>query len=134
MINRDKREDFSDWGQTIHSRHDTTPTAEHIDGPHRAPYPDETEGEFEYLALRIEGNEYAIPVTNLVGASSDELWDVDRVVWADSRIMLEAHQDDDAELLIEGGMTQREHPHFERAKGTTEHIDDPDEILWERPD
>lgn len=130
MLDRDIRPDFSGHDQTIQSRHAATPAPSHITGPHRA-QPEGSPVEIEYLALNVEWGEYGIPVSNLSHPSRDELWDVDRVLWDDDRLVLEVHRDDAIELLIEAGMTQREHPTYER-KRVSKPVEDPDVILWER--
>lgn len=137
MPDQDNHVDFV----TIHSRHDTTPTAEHIHGPYRAKPEDTLD---EYLVLRLEGEEYYLPVTNLMkpltlplpddpDPSEYELWDVDRVLWDDDTLVLEVHQDDAVQILHEDGMMKDEKLGWERLQ-YKEPIADPDKILWERDD
>lgn len=126
-----------DWSQpesTLLDRHGREPAPDDFEGPYWSEYLSDTDGEFEYLELTIGWGEYTIPVTHSVNPwpSEDGPKIVERVLFDDDRLVLEAVGDDGTEyLMTETGWTQTEDIAFDW-KPCDSRIEHPDAVLWDR--
>lgn len=122
------------WSEsTLIDRHSSPPSPDDIEGPYWSEY-NGYDGEFEYLELHLGSGEYTIEITNTA-----DIWPgdenpriIERVLFHDGRLVLEAHNGDDEKYrLTEDGLTHYGNIQY-GIEPRESRIENPDVVLWER--